>query len=114
MHRAIQTTKILALFVLYAWLCQEFYLFHVMDACLDGGGVYDSAARACTSSRFGENWDVGARAAFLFWPLLLGLPALVVLAVSKVLSYVIRKLGLVPPNSTVETDARRSGVRGSP
>ncbi len=38
---------------------------------------------ACSGHPFGENWDVGARATFLFWVTLLGIPALVLLALDK-------------------------------
>src|SRR6266581_8241750 len=92
MRRALLIAKTLGLFVLYVWICWEFYLFNVMDTCSDGGGTYDAATHACTYTGLGQNWDVGARASFFFWVALLGLPAALVLAANKALSYVASKL----------------------
>lgn len=77
MTRSIQLL-VLVMFAVYTWLCRELYLFFDQDACLDGGGVYNTSLRACIGSSFGDNFNVGARASYWFWLLLLGLPALVV------------------------------------
>jgi hypothetical protein len=113
MDHAIRFTKVIALFILYAWLCREFYLFSVIDACLDGGGAYDASIRACSVSPFGQNWDVGARASIWFWVLLLGFPAVVVYAIHKMISVVVSRVRRPPPNHTVERDARKSSARPS-
>ena len=92
MQRAIRVTLGIALFALYAWLCQSFYIFHVMDTCADAGAGYDSSRRACMGPPFGENWDTGARASYWFWLLLLGAPAVPVVVLSRVLSYLVSSL----------------------
>jgi hypothetical protein len=113
-RRALQILKVLGLLMLYVWMCREFYLFNVMDACLDGGGAYDATTRTCSRPPFGEQFDVGARASFLFWVMLLGLPGLPVIGLGKAISYAATKMRRAPPNRTVETGARKSGARGSP
>jgi hypothetical protein len=75
------------MFALYAWLCQWFYILLVIDLCTDASVGYDSAKRACTGLPFGEIWDLGARGGYWFWLFLLGLPALPVLALHRVVRY---------------------------
>jgi len=102
MDRAIQVTKAVALFALYTWLCREFYSFNAIDSCFDGGGAYDTAARACSDPPFGQNWDLGLRATYWFWVALLGGPALVIYAIEKVVSAAIARIRRQPPNNALE------------
>jgi hypothetical protein len=41
MQRAMRLTLGIAMFGLYVWLCQWFYIFHVIDTCADAGVGYD-------------------------------------------------------------------------
>jgi hypothetical protein len=94
-------------------MCREFYLFNVMDACVDGGGAYDPETHSCDGSRFG-NWDVGARAGVQFWVVLLGGPAITVLLLDYAISYLTSRVGVSPPNTTLHTDARATAVDSQP
>jgi hypothetical protein len=101
------------MFALYAWLCQWFYILHVIDLCADASVGYDSAKRACAGLPFGEIWDVGARAGYLFWLTLLGLPALPVFALNRVVRYVLSRANKRPSNSPLQPSGHAGGVAGS-
>ncbi len=109
MRRGLQVTLGLAMFALYVWLCQSFYIFQAMDTCLDAGVGYDSVRRACLAPPFGEMWDTGARASYWFWLLLLGAPAVPVLAFHRLLSYLVSRLTRRPSNQPLQPTGSAGG-----
>ena len=81
MKIALRVLWLLILFVAFVWLCREMFLAADLDACLDGGGTYNDATRTCSGSRFGEGFNVGTQGPFLFWMVIVGVPALAVLGI---------------------------------
>ncbi len=92
MQRAMRLTLGIAMFGLYVWLCQWFYIFHVIDTCADAGVGYDSSRRACMGLPFGEIWDTGARASYWFWLILLGVPAIPVVVLNRLVSRIVSRV----------------------
>ncbi len=109
MHRGIQVTLGLIMFALYVWICQWFYILNAMDTCLDAGVGYDNARRACLAPPFGEIWDTGARAGYLFWALLLGAPLGPVFVLHRLLGYLLSRLTRRPSNQPLEPTGSAGG-----
>ena len=109
MRRGMHIGVWLGMFALYAWLCQSFYIFQVMDTCLDAGVGYDSVRRACLAPPFGEIWDTGARASYWFWLVLLGAPAVPVLALRYLLDYLVSRLTVRPPQTPLHPTGSAGG-----
>jgi hypothetical protein len=105
MKKAFRGLWFLALFVAYVWLCRELFLTADLDACLEGGGTYDAATHKCSGSRFGEGFNVGTQGSFFFWVALVGIPALVILAVDAVLCRLVRWFS----NRSVRPDPSKPG-----
>jgi hypothetical protein len=84
MKIALRVLWLLILFMAYVWLCREMFLAADLDACLDGGGTYNDATRTCSGSRFGEGFNVGTQGPFLFWMIIVGVPALAFLGIDAV------------------------------
>jgi hypothetical protein len=78
MRRGLQVTLGLAMFALYVWLCQSFYIFQAMDTCLDAG-------------------------------VLLGAPAVPVLAFHRLLSYLVSRLTRRPSNQPLQPTGSAGG-----
>jgi hypothetical protein len=76
----------------YVVIVRELYVFMYADSCVDGGGVIDSDG-LCSGPRPGEGADVGARAPFIFWLALLGVPAAGIWSVHLLLSRLIVQAG---------------------
>src|SRR5213596_2584962 len=97
------TTRVLVAGMAYVWLVRTLYLFLDLDACLDGGGVYDQLFHACSGSTFGDSYNLGARMPFLGWMLLLGCPALLILVADRAVIWGWRRLAKTP-NPPLNTD----------
>jgi hypothetical protein len=67
-------------FLAFVWLCREFFSFGEVDACVDDGGVANTALDVCTDSRHGQ-WQMVSGGSYLSWLTSLGLPALIVFGV---------------------------------
>lgn len=93
-RKFVKVISIIALFVLYAWICLKFYLFLEVDACLDVGGSFDYATGRCLGSSI-EHWPpLALRAPFLLWLVMLGLPALLVWGLYRFVGRVLRHWGI--------------------
>lgn len=69
----------IALFFLQVYLAQQLYLFMFRDACQDAGGAYQAAYRLCSGLTTQEP-DFGARMPYWRWLLILGIPAVLLIA----------------------------------
>ena len=88
----------IGLVLLYVWLVREGYQFIYVDSCLDAGGAIGSGG-LCAGPSVDEAPDLGARAPFVFWFVLLSLPAVLVWALHCSVDSLAQRLS---PNKTME------------
>jgi hypothetical protein len=88
----------IVLFLLYVWAVREAYTFMYADSCLDAGGALESSG-LCSGPTLAEAPDLGARAPFIFWLVVLAVPAAAVWLLDRVVGAVIQRQ---LPNKTME------------
>lgn len=97
-NKAVMAIVRMALCLLYVWIVREAYLFVYADSCLDAGGALGGNGR-CSDPTLDDAPDLVARAPFVFWLVLLALPAVAVWLLDRAIGSGIRRQS---SNKTIE------------